>query len=94
LGNSSENNVVAGNAIDSNRLGIQLSGSNNNTLYENDLDRNDYSAFDDSKNQWDNRSRGNHYGDFDCQSVAKNDICDSIFIIPGGSSRDRYPLAS
>jgi nitrous oxidase accessory protein len=94
LGNSSENNIVASNAIESNRLGIQLISSNNNTLYENYLKENDHSAFDDGKNQWDNGIRGNHYSDFNCADINKNDICNSSLNIPGGLSRDRYPLAS
>ena len=84
--------MVASNAVESNRLGIQLSSSNNNTLYENNLTENDYSAFDDSKNQWDNGIKGNHYSDFNCPDINENDICDSSQNIPGGSSRDRYPI--
>jgi nitrous oxidase accessory protein len=94
LGNSSENNVVVSNKVRSNRLGVHLGSSNNNTIYDNDLNENDFSAYDDGINQWDSGKRGNYYGDVLCPDVNRDAICDSVRTIPGGLSLDRYPLAS
>ena len=94
LGNSSEGNLVNGNDVRYNLLGIHLDSSNNNTICQNNLFKNDHSAFDDGINQWDLNENGNYYSDFDCSDSNEDGICDKSRSIPGGISSDRYPLAS
>lgn len=55
-------------------------------------------ALDDGTNRWDNDTIGNRYGDFDepaegCADEDGDGICDVGREIPGGSNRDRFPLA-
>lgn len=81
-------NIVSGNL----GFGIRLEGSGNNTIYANSL-ANNYrqNAYDNGSNQWDNGTVGNYYSDFVCHDQ-KEQICGSGYVIPGGLSRDRYPL--
>jgi parallel beta-helix repeat protein len=94
LGNSSEGNLVNRNDVSYNLLGIHLDSSNNNTICQNNILKNDHSAFDDGINQWDLNENGNYYSDFDCSDSNADGICDKYRSIPGGISSDRYPLAS
>jgi nitrous oxidase accessory protein NosD len=71
-----------------------MKSSTNNSIYDNDFIKNDYSVFDDGKNQWDNGIKGNYYSDYNCSVVNKEGICNSGLSIPGGLSKDRYPIGS
>jgi parallel beta-helix repeat protein len=51
--NSSEINVVSGNVVENNRLGMHLGSSSNNTISTNHLINNTYNVVDDGKNRWD-----------------------------------------
>jgi parallel beta-helix repeat protein len=77
-------------------MGIYLTGSVGNRIYGNDLVGNgDYNAYDDGNNSWDDGFLwGNHYGDFSCEDLEADNVCDSPYYIPGGSSIDRFPLAA
>ncbi len=94
----SSNTTIRNNNASDNEYGIHLNYySWENTLYSNQLIGNtEYEAYDESgRNQWDDGSAGNHYGDFDepCEGcIASNGICNAAYKIPGGSSMDRYPL--
>ncbi len=88
------NNKIVGNTVRGNLgFGIRLEDASNNTIYANQL-RDNYrqNAYDNGSNQWDNGSIGNYYSDFICQDRGDG-ICSSGYAIPGGLSKDRYPLA-
>ena len=92
IGNSSENNTIAGNSVNENRNGIYILNSSGNVLYQNRLkDNYRFNAYDNGENKWDEGSIGNYYSDVECIDGDGNEICDSEYTIPGGSSIDRYP---
>jgi parallel beta-helix repeat protein len=53
LGNSSNRSLLMDNLIRNNNLGANIVGSVGNVLYNNTFEDNDYFAYDDSQNQWD-----------------------------------------
>ncbi len=70
-----------------------------NLIYGNELLENGQNAYDDGDNLWYDGKRGNHYDDFDaieegCRDRNRDGVCDSSREIPGGSSIDKYPVAS
>jgi parallel beta-helix repeat protein len=91
----SHGDTIVGNRIQGNKIeGINLKYSTNNLIYLNDLiDNADRNALDDSANQWDNGTTGNHYSDFECADVDINGTCDSKYNVAGGSNVDRYTMA-
>lgn len=74
-----------------NKYGIHLQGSLNNLFYHNNL-KNDQNAYDDGTNQWDNGSEGNYWSDYSGKDKNGDKLGDIPYEIPGGSSKDRYPL--
>lgn len=75
------------------------SSPNVNIIYQNNLQNNGQSAFDDGNNQWDNGKVGNHYSNYDayeqgCTDRNRNGICDNSYSIPGGHNVDSLPKAS
>jgi len=92
----SENNTIAGNYAGGNRgRGIFLTSSQNNFIYNNCFaDNNEYDAYDDGTNRWDDGKVGNHYGDFieGCKDEDGDGICDEAYEIFGGSNLDGHPL--
>jgi len=100
LEGSSNTTVRSNNASENAHYGIHLNCySWENILYANQLIGNvEYEAYDESgKNQWDDGAMGNRYGDFDEPGegcIASNWVCNAVYEIPGGSSVDRYPLAT
>ena len=75
----------------------------NNTFYKNRLlNKGIAHAFDagvdtrwnatDIGNQWDDGSEGNYWSDYNGKDILDDNIGDTPYNIPGGSSVDRYPL--
>jgi len=96
LQDSGNNTVTGNNASDNRGRGIFLTNSHNNVIYRNCFaDNNEYDAYDDGTNTWDDGVAGNYYGDFVTVEGCKDGdgICDSAYEIPGGSSLDEHPLA-
>ncbi|MDP3057344.1 MAG: NosD domain-containing protein [bacterium] len=90
---SSNNNTVNGNSASNNSYGIVLEASIYNKVYQNNLVSNSYNGYDSSiDNQWDNGTVGNYYSDYTGIDLNGDGIGDTPYPIPGGSSRDRYPL--
>ncbi len=96
----SNNSTVQGNSACGNlEFGVRLDGCTGNLITGNLLIDNFLGdAFDDGTNRWDNDTVGNRYGDFDepaegCADEDGDGICDVGREIPGGSNRDRFPLA-
>lgn len=82
--------------IDKNSTG---SSPNVNIIYQNNIQDNIQSAFDDGNNQWDSGKAGNHYSNYDayeqgCTDRNRDGICDSGYNIPGGRNVDTMPKAS
>lgn len=98
--NSSCNNNLQNNIIENNDNGIRiLDLSNNNLIYHNIIKNNLINAYDECFNTWDNNypSGGNYWSDYDEQSEGAWDnntdcIVDRPYNIPGGNSKDNYPL--
>jgi parallel beta-helix repeat protein len=92
----SENNTIAGNYASGNiGRGIFLTDSQNNFIYNNCFaDNNEYDAYDDGTNRWDDGKVGNHYSDFieGCEDEDGDGICDDAYEIFGGTNLDGHPL--
>jgi parallel beta-helix repeat protein len=96
----SKNCTVQGNVASGNlEYGLRLDGCSGNMIYENEMMKNFLgNAFDNGTNFWDDGAVGNRYGDFDdpdegCRDEDGDGLCDSSREIPGGSNRDRFPIA-
>jgi parallel beta-helix repeat protein len=90
----STGNSLYSNLISNCTEGINISaGSSGNAIFENNLSMNAQPAWDYSKNSWDRDGRGNFYGQSDCVDRNGDGICDQPYLIAGGSSLDRFPLA-
>jgi parallel beta-helix repeat protein len=97
---SSHNLIAQNNVQNCGMTGIHLvHQATNNTIYHNNFIENEQSAFSAGYNLWDNGYPlgGNYWSDFDEPNEGAYDnnsdgIVDTPYIIPSGSSRDRYPL--
>ena len=88
-------NTLACNMISNSTEGINISGgSSGNMIFGNNLSANAQPAWDFSSNTWDKDGRGNFYGQRNCRDKDSDGICDLPYLIAGGASIDRYPLAS
>jgi len=102
----SEANLIIENTLkDNGDTGIYLSDSSSNKIYKNsmidNIGGNAYDDFNDTyyytysdPNQWDNGAIGNYYSDLACTDNNGDGICEMSYLIEGGTSIDRYPMAS
>jgi parallel beta-helix repeat protein len=90
--NASHLNEIIDNELQYSIFGVYLTGSNNNTLYHNNLKNNSQAnASDDDSNQWDNGLEGNWWGDNpDLTDYDGNGICDNSY--SGSTFTDFKPL--
>jgi parallel beta-helix repeat protein len=89
----SSNSTVLANVVSENAVGVFLYNSADNLLTNNRLFNNTVlDAFDDGKNRWDDGTVGNYYGSFNCTDEDGDEICDSVYEIPGGSSIDAQTI--
>jgi parallel beta-helix repeat protein len=92
----SNNNTIIGNNFKLNKCAdIHLrNSSNNNTIYHNNFLNKYRNAYDNSINIWDNGypSGGNYWDDYTGEDSDGDGIGDTPYLIPGGNSKDRYPL--
>lgn len=91
------NCTVRANTVSNNAVGILLSNSADNLIFNNRLYNNtEMDAFDDGENRWNDGTSGNHYGSFNCTDLNNDTICDlivnAVFAIPGGGAVDDLPL--
>lgn len=87
------NTVIKNNIIESNQLGIEKYFSNNNKIYHNNLIGNAQNGYDYlANNFWDNGTEGNYWSNYAGTDANGDGIGDIAYTIPGGTSRDRYPL--
>ncbi len=86
-------NVLTANTVINNTEGINISsGSFGNAIFGNNITLNVQSVWDGGSNSWDREGRGNYYGQTDCRDQDGDGICDSPYLIAGGSSVDHRPL--
>jgi len=96
-------NTIRNNAVENNNYGIRLYYSANNFIHHNHFIGNATQTYDTSTNSWDDGylSGGNYWSDYtgadnywgENQDIPGSDnIGDTPYNIPGGSTRDRYPL--
>lgn len=97
----STRNTLTGNTVEDCDCGIYLLDSSDNKIFKNSMIDNSYSnAYDDfdsaysDPNLWDDGSVGNYYSDLDCTDSDGDGICEMSYLIEGGTSIDRYPMAS
>lgn len=98
----SEKNQIIGNTLKDNKdTGIYLVDSSDNKIYKNIIMDNILgNAYDDHNdtysdpNEWDNGAIGNYYSDLACTDNNGDGICEMSYLIEGGMSIDRYPMAS
>jgi len=87
-------NIIHSNLVSNCTEGINIStGSSGNAIFANNLSMNPQPAWDYSGNSWDSNGRGNFYGQSDCSDRDGDGICDQPYLIAGGRSLDRFPLA-
>jgi len=87
----SSGNVVSGNTITSNNEGIYLAfHSANNTIYCNNFN-NTHQVWSDSKNIWDDGSKGNYWSNYTGEDLNGDRIGDDPHIIDV-KNQDNYPL--
>ena len=91
---SNYNTLIGNTASDNDNYGIYLCFSGNNTIYHNNLINNNARDYGSINNTWDNDypSGGNYYSDYDGADNNGDGIGDTIYLVPGGSSIDRFPL--
>ena len=88
---NSNKNVITNCNIYSNLQGIKIwQNSNNNTVYLNNMFKNDNNAIDEAANQWDNGSQGNYWDIYQGIDANQDGIGDTPFII-SDQSADRFP---
>ncbi len=87
-------NKIIKNIIISNIHGIYFCcGANNNIAYSNVFINNiNWNANDAANNKWDNGTIGNYWDDYTGLDEDGDGIGDTPYNIPGGSSKDNYPL--
>lgn len=90
---STANTLVANRVESTLEIGINASeDSFDNLIYHNNLISNGRNAQDMGRNRWDDGRAGNFWDDYDGLDADGNGIGDAPYMIPGGSSEDRYPL--
>lgn len=95
-----DNNIIIRNLVKNNAIGISISFSDNNLIYLNIFDNNEYRNAEDNGgvNKWDNGSIGNYWHDYDGIDDDDNGIGDTPYNItdnsgnPGPDLQDRYPI--
>ena len=94
IDNVSRSNLIAGNTIESNTVGVKITGvSENNIVHHNTLIANDQNAFDDYHNFWDDQvGEGNYWDDYTGIDDDGDGIGDTPCLVPGGENEDHYPL--
>lgn len=90
----STGNTLHSNLISNCTEGINISaGSSGNAIFSNNLSMNAQPAWDYAGNSWDRDGKGNFYAHSDCIDRNGDGICDQPYLIAGGASLDRFPLA-
>lgn len=94
LSQSCYGSTIESNIISNSSQSLNISaGCFENMIFANNLTLNPQPPWDGGGNYWDKDGKGNYYGQEDCQDSDSNGICDSPYLIAGGSNADRYPLA-
>jgi len=98
---SSNNIIVFNNTISNNSiLGLNITNmqtpfnfSNYNTIFHNNFIYNKKNVYDEGvSNNWSYQNQGNFYDDYSGSDKNNDGIGDSSYIVPGGESKDNFPL--
>lgn len=103
FGRNSNYNIIANNTMQGNRQGLGTYGSNGNKAYHNNFINNQFQAYNNGTNTWDNGypSGGNYWSDYtgpdnysgpNQNLPGRDGIGDVPYPIPGDPVQDRYPL--
>ncbi len=98
LTRSADNNLISNcNISNSSGIGLFLIDSSYNTIYHNNFIGNTQNANDNGENTWDDGEYGNYWDDYEerypnAHKKWWKGIWDTPYEIPGGDSKDRYPL--
>ena len=92
----SDNNKISVNKIENNRYGIYLLECNNNEIYHNNFDNNDYNAISEiGGNIWDDAVKGNYWADYEEKYPNARKKLNGVWNIPyeiPNNNKDRFPL--
>ena len=92
----SNRNVITDNLIAQSELGLHFGYSDDNLIYHNVFIENDQNVFlrdsQSTTNSFDNGTEGNFWDDYNGTDEDGDGIGDTPYLIPGGSSKDRFPL--
>lgn len=91
----STNNKIFGNTVINNQGGFYLCcGANGNHIFYNEfINNSEWNARDDTQySAWNNETIGNYWDDHKGIDTNDDGISETYYSIPGGNSRDNYPL--
>ena len=91
----STNNKIFGNTVINNQQGFYLCcGANGNDVFYNEfIDNSEWNAWDETQDSaWNNETIGNYWDDHNGIDTDDDGISETYYSIPGGNSRDNYPL--
>ena len=91
----STNNKIFGNTFTNNQRGFYLccSAKGNDIFYNEFINNNEWNARDETQgNNWNNETIGNYWDDHKGIDTNDDGISETYYSIPGGNSRDNYPL--
>jgi parallel beta-helix repeat protein len=89
---NSHDNIVSECNLYSNVKGIYIwQSSNNNLIYRNNFWKNDFNAFDENNNSWDNGAQGNYWDDYRGEDIDNNGIGDTPYVVYK-ENEDSYPI--
>jgi sodium pump decarboxylase gamma subunit len=87
------NCTLDNNTFTGNRYGIFLTASFGNVIINNNFIDNAHDAYDDGINTWSKALPvgGNYWSDTELADDNENGVFDSVFSIPGGTNKDKFP---
>ena len=88
------NCIVSENLIAKNNRGLSVYSAhpNNNLIFHNNFAENQINAYDNSNSTYYTLGEGNYWDDYDGEDSDGDGIGDTPYLIPGGSTEDKYPL--
>jgi parallel beta-helix repeat protein len=93
--NSSKSRITDNTIRNNSIFGVSvLNSSHDNYFYKNNFLNNTVNAHDAGINFWDNGfpAGGNYWDDYHGRDINNDSIGDTLYNIPGGTNKDRYPL--
>ncbi|UCE36904.1 MAG: Ig-like domain-containing protein [Thermoplasmata archaeon] len=93
-GNSNINTIIRNDIMDHPELGMNITDSVDNIVHHNNFKNNLQNAHDSTTqlNDWDDSAEGNWWDDYTGFDANEDGIGDIPYDVPGGGSKDWYPL--